>query len=297
MVSASLVAVLAAGVISVPVQGAPVGVTTGSGSVWVLTGSARGERVLRLEPAIGRTVAAISIAGGGSELGGIAAGAGAIWAAASGRLARIDPGSDRVVATVRLGGFPSSLAVSGRDVWVTVIRQSGPGELVRVDARTNRIIARIRVGDGPVAVAVGLGSVWVANSSNSSVMRIDPGRDRVAATLLADRFSSDLVVVGDRVFVAGEPKPELVALNRLGQIVRRIPLPAPVVRIAARGHELWATDDCACAQGRLFHIDARNGHVLHSYPVGTTPVDLTVGPTAAWVANFNNSSLSRITRN
>jgi YD repeat-containing protein len=296
MVSASLVAVLAAGVISVPVQGAPVGVTTAGGSVWVLTGDALGERVLRLDPASGRTFASISIGRVGSELGGIAAGNGAIWAAASGRLARIDPGGNRVVATIRLGGVPSRVAVSGRDVWVTVVRQSGPGELVRVDVRTNRVIARIRVGDGPVGLAVGLGSVWVANSSRSSVMRIDPRRDRVAATLLTDRFSSGLVVVGDRVFVAGEPKAELVVLSRLGQVVGRIRLPTPVVRIAARGNELWATDDCACALGRLFRIDARSGHVLHSYPVGTTPVDLTVGLTAAWVANFNNSSLSRITR-
>jgi DNA-binding beta-propeller fold protein YncE len=239
-------------------------------------------------------VATISLAVPGSEIGGIAAGVDAVWAAASGRLLRIDPVSNRVVATVRLGGFPSRVVASGRDVWAAVTRQSGPGELVRVDARANRIVARIRVGDGPVGVAVGLGSVWVANSSRSSVMRIDPRRNRVVATLLTHRFSSSLVVVGNRVFVAGEP--ELVALDRLGRIVRRIPLPAPVVRLTASGHELWATDNCACALGRLLRIDTRSGHVLQSFRVGTTPVDLTVGPTATWVANFNNSSLSRIPR-
>jgi hypothetical protein len=41
-------------------------------------------------------------------------------------------------------------------------------------------------------------------------------------------------------------------------------------------------------------LDANGGEAAPTYPVGRTPVAIAVGPHAAWVANFQDSTLTRI---
>ena len=48
-------------------------------------------------------------------------------------------------------------------------------------------MARIPVGRSPVGTAVGFGSVWVANNHGASVMRVDPGTNKVVATIRVGR--------------------------------------------------------------------------------------------------------------
>jgi virginiamycin B lyase len=62
-------------------------------------------------------VARIPIGRGGS---GIAAGAGSVWVAneLDGTITRIDPGTNHVVETIRVGGSPHDLVVAGGEVWV-----------------------------------------------------------------------------------------------------------------------------------------------------------------------------------
>jgi DNA-binding beta-propeller fold protein YncE len=277
--------------LNVHLPGAPVGVATGAGGVWVLTGSSS-ENVLRIDPRTGAVVTSVRVGSTGYENGAVAVGDRAVWVAAGPWLVRVDPATGRVASRLHLGGISTALAVTAHEVWVAVIPQNGPGDIVRVDASTMRVEARIRVGDGPVSVASGLGSIWVANSSNSSVMRIDPARNRVLATLLQGRFSSDLAVEGRLLWVAGDV--DLVGLDGRGRIVRRIPLPTRVVRVAMRGNVAFATDSCGCSRGRLFRVDLRRGRVTAVFTVGMTPVALAAGPCRVWVADFGDSALTRV---
>ena len=103
---------------------------------------------------------------------GLAAGEGSIWlvtrpafqccplkAIGTGTLTRIDPSTNSVAATLRLGGRPAGLAVADGSVWVA---DPGTRSVVRVDAETNRVVARIKVGARPGGIAAGDGLVWVA---------------------------------------------------------------------------------------------------------------------------------------
>jgi hypothetical protein len=66
---------------------------------------------------------------------------------------RIDPSTNRLVATIPVG---SSVGLqAGYQVAVG-------GGAVRVDVRTGRVIATIDVGPNPSDIAVGEGAVWVA---------------------------------------------------------------------------------------------------------------------------------------
>jgi YVTN family beta-propeller protein len=113
----------------------------------------------------------------------VAAGGGAVWVlddTPPGGVLRVDPTSNRVVATIPLGFDPGGMAFGSGALWVT--NNSGDA-VVEIDPATQRVTRSIGVGDGPVGVAVGEGSVWVANYRDGTVSRIDPSRGSVAATI------------------------------------------------------------------------------------------------------------------
>ncbi len=97
----------------------------------------------------------------GDGPGALAVGHGAVWVAErfAGKVARIDPSSDRVTSEIRVGAAPIALAVIGESVWVA---NSGDGTLSQIDARTNRVAAPLRIGNSPSALAAVGGRLWVS---------------------------------------------------------------------------------------------------------------------------------------
>lgn len=53
------------------------------------------------------------------------------------------------------------------------------GTLLRVDPVKNRVVATIRTGGAPANLAFAFGSVWVGSTSGTKVFRIDPRTSRV----------------------------------------------------------------------------------------------------------------------
>ena len=97
----------------------------------------------------------------GDGPGALAVGHGAVWVAErfAGKVARIDPSSDRVTSEIGVGAAPVALAVIGASVWVA---NSGDGTLSQIDARTNRVAAPLRIGNSPSALAAVDGRLWVS---------------------------------------------------------------------------------------------------------------------------------------
>lgn len=97
----------------------------------------------------------------GDGPGALAVGHEAVWVAErfAGKVARIDPSSDRVITEIGVGAAPSALAVIGDSVWVA---NSGDGTLSQIDARTNRVAVPLRIGNSPAALAAVGGQLWVS---------------------------------------------------------------------------------------------------------------------------------------
>jgi len=104
----------------------------------------------------------------------IAVGAGAVWAATpDANIARIDPDSGRLEATIDAGKDAWTVAAGKEGVWFI----SDNAEVAKIDPRTNRITQRIEVGASSLlGVAVGAGSVWAAANEEGVIWRIDPRR-------------------------------------------------------------------------------------------------------------------------
>ena len=132
-----------------------------------------------------------------------------------GVIKRIDPNSDRVVATIPVGRWPSNVEFGLDAVWVTLNlpRAHPTGEVIRIDPATNQVVARIRVDGGwPRDIAIGEGAVWVYGHSRrsagawsaSSLWEIDPQTDQLVGTVLDRKgdltdgiYFPDGVSVGD----------------------------------------------------------------------------------------------------
>ena len=90
---------------------------------------------------------------------------------ADGSVTRIDPKTNKAVATIEVGipGGGGDLAAGEGSVWAT----SFGFPISRIDPKTNTVVQQF-TGDGGDALRVGLGSVWLSNLRAGTVWRIDP---------------------------------------------------------------------------------------------------------------------------
>jgi len=134
----------------------------------------------------------------------IAAGAGAVWVAeglGGDKILRIDPTSNRIVATISVDKNPMGIAVGEGAVWVTAwkgvpkvlgLTWKVYGQAIyKIDPETNRVVSTIDVPQGShprniylqAMLAVGSGAVWTGDAWNGTVQRLDPQTNQIVATI------------------------------------------------------------------------------------------------------------------
>jgi YVTN family beta-propeller protein len=161
----------------------PFAIAWGFGSLWVTSYFNDPQEVLRVDPTSGRVLAAIS----GPAMGGtgIVVGAGAVWVAATyaGTLARIDPATNTITATVPVESYPLALAAGDGSVWV---RNEDSSSVSRVDPATGRVTATVRgLNSLPQthpddSMTLGRDGLWIAGLE---LLRVDPRGNRLAARI------------------------------------------------------------------------------------------------------------------
>jgi YVTN family beta-propeller protein len=164
-----------------------------------------GRRLVRVHPRFQSAVRSVRLAPGEvfevEPQNPVAVGYGSIWTGRSyGAVARVDPRSHEVVATVFVGNSPSAIATGAGGVWVA---DDADNTVTRLDpASENAVIGTTSVGQGPTAVAVGAGAVWVANTQDDTVSRIDPRTATVTDTIPVGRRPTGVAVGEGAVWVA-----------------------------------------------------------------------------------------------
>jgi ABC-type branched-subunit amino acid transport system substrate-binding protein/DNA-binding beta-propeller fold protein YncE len=162
-------------------------IAVGAGAVWARNPD---DTISRIDPDTGALVKRIDVAAST-----VAAGKEGVWFVPFDRpsVKRIDPRTNRVVQTIRIGSNSlPAIAVGAGSVWATaesegLIHRIVPGE--RPTTRT------IDVGVGVSYVAFGHGAVWTANYIDGTVSRIDPRTNDVTATVSAG--SPQALAVGE----------------------------------------------------------------------------------------------------
>src|ERR1051326_6365969 len=182
----------------------PAGLAFGGGYVWVAN-SGEGT-VGKIDPRTNRQIAKVKVGDPtglvGCESGSIhqtphgdfrirncdlpkavAFASGTVWAGKGDTkdLVRIDPKSERIVATVPIGIEAWYIYPTDLGIWVSDWRTD---TIVRVDPATNRVVATIpNLPFGPTGMALSPDALWVADSRAGLVTRINPQTNTIVTTI------------------------------------------------------------------------------------------------------------------
>ena len=242
----------------IPVPGGLVDIAVGAGGVWI-TGFGT---VTRVNPSTNRVAAEIAVPGTG-DYSYVAVGYGGVWVTASegrpGALVRIDPRTNRIEATIEIGGPVSDVELFNGFVWVTR-PESGPPTLFSVDPRTNRVAGKHDPSNFPTSPVPGsirgFGSAWLAY--DDVVLRMDPDSAEIQARI-AVPLAADLAIGRDAVWV-----------------MTTSPSISPDLYIPIPGRP-----------GAILLIDPRTNRIATSpVPFGVPPASMAVGEDSLWVGEY-----------
>jgi ABC-type branched-subunit amino acid transport system substrate-binding protein/DNA-binding beta-propeller fold protein YncE len=235
-------------------------IAAGAGAVWVGTGEGQGgnwtDTVHRIDAAtnLTRTVHLPRNLSGGdrfdlnSGFTQMAIGAGAVWVTGGGGVARLDPRTGALVATVKADA--TRLAAGREGIWYISVFNAGA--VTRIDPRTNRTGRVIDVGDaGLSGIAVGAGSVWVTAEREGVVFRITLGA-RPSITPINVGTGVNYVAYGaGAVWAASYVTGILSRIDpRTNAVVAETPIGA-VQSLAAGAGSAWASTAGATRAGTL----------------------------------------------
>jgi len=120
----------------------------------------------------------------GADTFEIAIGPEAVWASGEsggGRVWRIDPATNKVVASINLSdSTPIGLLTAFGSVWVG---SRGQGVIYRIDPATNTVAETIKVNGSIGGIGVGPDAIWAAGFEDGTIYRIDPATNSVSGSL------------------------------------------------------------------------------------------------------------------
>jgi DNA-binding SARP family transcriptional activator len=183
------------------------GVAFGAGSVWVAQGRSR---VLRIDPAGERIQHVFNV----PEAVVLAFGGGAVWVASSelGKLTKIDPRTNSIVASVRVGPSICCLAVGGGYVWAA--NDSGIWKI----SSDGRPIAVTELPSEAGEMSYGEGALWA--TAAGYVIRVD-ARSGSAKRWHIGYSLNGIAAAGGRVAVSvSVPKRPEPSADLRGKILR-----------------------------------------------------------------------------
>jgi YVTN family beta-propeller protein len=235
----------------------------------------------------------------GQGPGDVAAEGGFVWVLNHGdsTVSKIDPRTNKVVATITLPPPIGHLAVSPGAVWVASINGN---DIRKIDPQTDKVVATIPSTDGPAAMSYGAGSLWVCGWIDGAVVRLNPATNQTMSRfdiggqvghICAGIYALDNTVWveifnGENDSGAMVNRVDPVA-NTLGKIYS---LPNNLNEgIVADAQGAWVIDP----QTGLYRIDPQTDRAVAAL-ASTNAGGLALGDGSVWLAT-SDGSLLRIT--
>jgi DNA-binding SARP family transcriptional activator/streptogramin lyase len=205
-------------------------------------------------------------------------------------LVAVDPATNRVVASIRVGSRPSSVAAGADGVWVGDARD---GTVTRIDRANRTVVKTIGIGSPVVDLATGVGGLWAATGGIGDVVQIDPEDDAVTKRIALgdpdDPFVPSVSAIGggDGRVWAGTVEGLVQIDPDTGAIVRRVP-GVGVLQLAVGGGAVWSTT----LTSRAIRTEARSARETASYYAGNWVYPIALGGGAVWVGG--GAGLSKV---
>ena len=180
---------------------------------------------------------------------------GAVWVGSTGPHAvhRIDPMTNKVVASVALPGEPcAGLATGFGSLWVPMC--TAVPSLAKVDLAANRVTAVFAVGPAAAegGITTGAGNVWLIVDKSGTLAAIDPVTGTIRRTVKVPAGSYNPYFSDGQIWVTRAEGAELVRVDAASGAVFKVRTgPTPRFLTAAAG-AIWTLNQ---GDGTLTRVD------------------------------------------
>jgi tRNA A-37 threonylcarbamoyl transferase component Bud32 len=220
----------------------------------------------------------------------------------SGRLARIDPATNRVEQTIAVGNGPSAVAVDGSGVWVA---NHDDGTVWRIDPSGKSAPLKVPAHGKPADVSLWNGDAYVSNGpQDASIALLATGTGQTDDILNLSTglgsLASARVAVGPLGLWVATPDRRVGRIVSGERVVSNATLPQPrderadvfLSGMAVGGDSIWVVGDPN--EPNLWRIDGRTGRLAQTIRLPWAPRDVAVGAGAVWVTSQFADRLLRI---
>ena len=193
-------------------------------------------------------------------------------------LVAVDPGSNRVVATVPVGVSPRGMAVGRDTIWVG---NATDGTVSRVDTSSMKVTQTIGIGAQATELVIARGAVWVSTGLDNALIELDA---RTGGTLSRRPFAHPEVASADAV----ARRDGAVWATSAGRVYR-LDLRTDVMGewccadglrdIAIGNGAVWINDVVG-----IERLSPRTMRLTGQVRLGPLPMALTVGFGSVWIA-------------
>jgi virginiamycin B lyase len=270
------------------VPGSPDWVAIGD-SVWISNNPKN--NISELDPKANQVGAVITVAK--KPCSGLAIAFGSVWVpiCSDGSVQRVDPKSQKIVASVPSGvaNTEGGITAGEGSVWMP---SDAAGVLSRIDPATNKVVSKISIPEGSYTAAFYADAVWITSTKNNLLTRVDAKSEKVVASVPvgpAPRFlAAGLGSVwtlnqGDGTVTRVDP-----ATNKVSSTIE-VGVPGGGGDIAVGEGAVWIS-----ANGKpLSKIDPATNRVVTQY-VGKGGDALRVGLGSLWLSNHEFHEVWRI---
>src|SRR5882757_2582472 len=209
----------------------------------------------------------------------------AVWVGSTGPNAvhRIDPQTNRIVATVNLPGAPCAGLTAGfGSLWVPLCGKTKL--LAKVNLNSNELAPLLRIG--PAAAEGGIttspDSVWLVLDEHGSLARIDPVTGAIRQTVRIPAGSYNPFYSEGRIWVTRAAGSELTSIDAAGGTLEASVRTGPGPRFLTAGAgAVWTLNQ---GDGSLTRIDMATGRVTFTTALGTPGHggDISFGDGVVW---------------
>jgi virginiamycin B lyase len=199
---------------------------------------------------------------------------------------RIDPKTNKVVATISVGKGPCSGLAAGFDsLWVP---NCDDPSVSRVDLKSGQVTATLQltIGDSEGGLAVGAGSVWMMADAKGTLIRIDPATNKVVAEIYVAPGSFTVAFGEGAVWITSTEKNLVTRVNPYTNAIETTVSVGPKPRFLSVGEgSVWTVNQ---EDGTITRVDAKTNKVVATIEAGIPGPggEIAVGAGSVWVTSF-----------
>ncbi|HWO33634.1 MAG TPA: hypothetical protein VNO32_32965 [Candidatus Acidoferrum sp.] len=214
----------------------------------------------------------------------------AVWVASTEPYAvhRIDPATNRIVATVPVSGDACSGLASGfGSIWIPLCGKKP--ELLRIDTAKNAISATLPIppAGSEGGITVSDDSVWIITDENGTLSRIDPSTNSVRQRSSIPPHSYNPIFSDGIVWITGVESGVLTAVDAAsGKVRESVPVGPKPRFLTSGGGSIWTLNQ---GDGTVSRVDEKSKKLTAMIQVGIpgTGGDIGYGADSVWATVFD----------